>query len=314
MNLKNLPLTGLKAFEAVGRHASVRRAAEEMHVSHSALSRHIRQLESRLGISLFAREGNRLQLTAAGQRLLTVVQQAFGQLSEGILYLDPDNMQGEVVIAATMTISTSWLLQLLQRFQDKYPEVQIRLVNIEPRQQVLPQEFDLAICLGKPEETSRQIYPLYEEHYRPVVNPKLTASGQLDSPAALLDYPLLHDSLNQWGQWFTSQGLDVSHASRNCYFDYAFQTIEAARLGMGVALADAVEVKGDIEAGRLIMATSHAVSLGESVYMVTGGPDQQSIRARLLMNAILDWLDEMGTLSETAQALRTDKGQDTTNT
>jgi len=290
VELRNLPLTALKAFEVVGRHCHIRRAAEEMHVAHSSLSRHVRQLEQRLDVKLFSREGNRLALTAPGRRLLTVVQQALGQLSEGILYLDPDNMSGEVVIAATASITMGWLLPVLNDFQSRYPEIQLRIITIEPQQQELPAEFDLAVCLGKPNAHSRSLEKLYEERYQPVCSPQLLKSKRLHNAKELLALPLLHDNLNQWGKWLASQKVTPARALNNCYFDYAYQAIEAARLGMGVVLADLQEVRSDIDAGRLVAAMADSFTVGQSVYLLTDAAEQQSIRARLLVAAIREWL------------------------
>ena len=93
---RRLPLNTLRAFEAVGRHSHVRRAAEELHLTHAALSRQIRILEEQLDVRLFDRVKNRIQLTAAGRRLLGTVQDALTTLQEGVLHLDPDSLAGVV--------------------------------------------------------------------------------------------------------------------------------------------------------------------------------------------------------------------------
>ena len=94
---RRTPLNTLRAFEAVGRHCHVRRAAEELHLTHAALSRQVRILEEQLDVQLFDREKNRMQLTPAGRRFLSVVQHALHTLDEGVLHLDPESLAGELV-------------------------------------------------------------------------------------------------------------------------------------------------------------------------------------------------------------------------
>jgi len=304
-NLRNIPLTALRAFEVVGRHCHIRRAAEEMHISHPALSRQVKQLEEWLKVELFYRKGNRLELSAAGQRFLSSVQKAFENINQGILFLDPDTLSGEVVLATTPTIAMSWLLQILADFQLKYPEINVRILTLEPGQQQLPSDFDLAICLGKPEETVRTVTKLYDERYVPVCSPKLLPSQQLSGPSELSAYPLLHDRLNQWPTWFKSQGLSYVKPRQNTYFDHAYQAIEAARLGMGVALAEPFEVREDMKSGRLSTVFDHSFTVGESAYLVCEDSVQHSARTRLIIEALFDWLLSNGAdLGPEALAIR----------
>ena len=303
-NLRNLPLTALRAFEAVGRHCHIRRAAEEMHVSHPALSRQVRQLEDRLGVELFYRNGNRLELTAAGKRFLHSVQAAFEQINKGILYLDPQKVSGQLVIATTPTIAMSWLLRIVAGFHRRYPEVDTRILTIEPKQRQLPAEFDVAICLGEPDDPRRQVTRLYEERYLPVCSPELLLSQPLSKASQLSQYPLLHDRLDQWQQWFTSQGVDYALPLQNTYFDHAYQAIEAARLGMGVALAEPFEVREDFKSGRLMMVMERSFTVGQSAFLVSDSSDRQSLRTRLFIAAIFDWLRDNGaTLSQAAERM-----------
>ena len=304
-NLRNIPLTALRSFEVVGRHCHIRRAAEEMHTSHPALSRQVRQLEDWLGVQLFYRGGNRLQLTAAGQRFLVSVQRAFDSINEGILLLDPDSVCGEVLLATTPTIAMGWLLQILAEFQPRYPEVNVRLLTLEPGQQQLPSDLDLAICLGKPDEGLRSVTRLYEERYLPVCSPRLLPSQRLQEPGDLADYPLLHDRLDQWSAWFQSQGVNYQKPRQNTYFDHAYQAIEAARLGLGVALAEPFEVREDFKSGRLTMVYDHSFTVGESVYLVCDDKTQQNARTRLLLEFIFHWLLSNGAeLGKDALAMR----------
>ncbi|AQQ66240.1 hypothetical protein Mag101_00165 [Microbulbifer agarilyticus] len=304
--LRNLSLTSLRSFYAVGRHCHLRRAAEELHVSHPALSRQIRELEERLGTALFLRSGNRLSLTAAGKRLHRSVADAFGRLEQGLLTLDPDNLAGEVVIAATATIASRWLLRILAEVQQRYPEIRLRLTTIEPRAARLDEEADIAICLGEPDAPGRQVTPLYQEHYLPVASPQLLqAHGRALRPADLLKLPLLHDRQQQWRGWFTAQGVEYTPAIQGVTVDYAYQAIEAARLGMGVALADRLEVSEDLTSGRLATVIERPYTIGQFLYLVSDHHGAMHDRARLVLESVFQWLETRGAaLATQAQALQ----------
>ena len=294
LDLRQIPLTALRAFEAAGRHSHVRRAAEELNVSHSALSRHIRQLEERLGSNLFHREGNGVQLTPAGSRLLASVQTAFLELNRGLHYMNPTQIEGELIVACTATISMNWLMPILSNVQKQYPEITLRIKTLEPLQESLSQEYDIALTLGAPTDKGRVIRKLYDEYYVPVCSPKLVNGQRQASPVALLAHPLLHDRLNQWPQWMTSHGLDIRDVTRHTYFDYAYQAIEAARLGMGLALADVMEVQEDIQQGRLMKIIETDYQIGESVYLVTEPRERMNQRTLLVLKTIISSLEKGG--------------------
>ncbi|GGF76624.1 LysR substrate-binding domain-containing protein [Alteromonas lipolytica] len=294
LDLRQIPLTALRAFEAAGRHSHIRRAAQELHVSHSALSRHIRQLEERLGSHLFHREGNGIQLTPTGRRLLASVQIAFQELNRGLHYMNPTQIAGELVIASTATISMNWLLPVLTHVQQQYPEITLRVKTLEPLEESLNQEFDIALTLGAPTDKSRVVTKLYDEYYVPVCSPKLVNGQPQASPASLLAHPLLHDRLNQWQQWLSSHGLNVQQAFQHTYFDYAYQAIEAARLGMGLALADVMEVREDIQQGRLMQIIQTDQQIGESVYLVTEPKAHMTQRTLLVLKTIIGSLEKSG--------------------
>ncbi|AOS96403.1 Glycine cleavage system transcriptional activator [Microbulbifer aggregans] len=296
--LRNLSLTSLRSFHAVGRHCHLRRAAEELHVSHPALSRQIRDLEERVGTPLFLRTGNRLELTAAGRRLHGVVSEAFARLEKGLLYLDPDSLSGEVVIASTATIAMRWLLRILREVQARYPEIRLRHVTIEPRAQRLSGEVDLAICLGEPEAPGREVRALYQEHYLPVASPQLLqARGggrSLAKPRDLLQLPLIHDRQQQWPGWFTAQAVEYAPSAEGLTVDYAYQAMEAARLGMGVALADRLEVSEDLKSGRLATVTERPFTIGQSLYLVSDRLETLNGRSRLVLGQVFRWLTSRG--------------------
>jgi LysR family glycine cleavage system transcriptional activator len=284
---RHLPLNTLRAFEAVGRLCHVRRAAEELFLSHAAVSKQIRNLERQLDTSLFSREGNRLQLTAAGRRFLTVVQASLQQLDQGILYLDPDKLAGELVVAATASISMSWLLDVISSYCKKYPEVELRMETIETGPRLLTSKCDVALCFGKPQAEGRVCRQIYQEYYFPVCSPAILQTGlPVRSPEDLKSYTLLWERFNHWNRWFESQGVSAKKPHRNIHLDYGYQVIDAARRGMGIGLADQLEVGEDLRSGKLIKLMNEVVPVDESIYLVTEKEAHQSIRARLFVTEL----------------------------
>lgn len=293
LNHRRLPLNTLRAFEAVGRHGFVRAAAEELHLSHTALSRQIRNLEDRLQVSLFERAGNRLRLTAAGQRFLAVVQSALQTLQEGLEDLDHESLEGELVVGATATMSINWLPELLARFTVRYPEVTLRLKTLEPYAGEVPAELDLALCLGEPAAQGRRVLPLYQEHYQPMCAPGLLRSdAPVHEPADLLHYPLVHERYQHWERWLAHHGLQGARASRNLHCDYGFQSIEAARRGLGVVLADQLEVAADLRRGSLVRLLDESMPLDASIYLVVAR--DRHVRARLFQEELYRYLADLG--------------------
>ncbi len=290
---RRLPLNTLRAFEAVGRHGFVRVAADELHLSHAALSRQIRNLEERLQVSLFERAGNRLRLTAAGQRFLTVVQDALRTLQQGLDDLNHESLEGELVLGATATMSINWLPELIARFTDRYPEVTLRLKTLEPYSREVPTDIDLALSLGEPEAHGRRVLHLYQEHYQPMCAPALLRPDvPVQEPADLLNYPLLHERYQHWERWFDRHGLQGSSASRNIHFDYGFQSIEAARRGMGIVLADQLEVAADLRRGSLVRLLDAAIPLDAGIYLILARDSH--VRARLFQEELYRYLAELG--------------------
>lgn len=278
---RNLPLNALRAFEVTGKHCHMRLAAKELGVTHGALSRQVRTLEELLGVELFKREHNRLTLTSAGVRLLKAVQEGFDLITQGALYLDPDNMTGPLLIATTPSIASNWLVRLIGEFSLKYPEVEIQLIMIEPRQQHLPSEFDVAICYGEPSFSSGNICQLFTDRFFPVCSPQLISDEKpIREPEDLFHYTLLYDRLGYWPAWFSSLGID-DKPSRSMYLADALQTLNAARMGYGIALVDQMEVTEELRAGTLIRLSDHTTEAKYPMYMVAQEDDKQTLRAKV---------------------------------
>ena len=288
LSRRKLPLNALRAFEVAGRHCHLGLAAEELGVTHGAISRQVRRLEAQLGVSLFDRSRKRLSLTTAGQRLQASVGEALDHITESTLYLDPDSMSGSLVVATTPSISTGWLLGSIREFSSRYPEIEVRLVNLAPGQETLPPEVGVAVCFGEPRESRRDVRELFRERYFPVCSPALLAQGEgVNRPADLTRYPLIHDRHGRWKRWLGRHAPAATPAQQNLYLEEVFQALGAAREGCGVALADRIEVANDLRTGQLVALADETVEASQSHYLVTEQADRMTVRARLFADHVL---------------------------
>lgn len=285
LNRRNLPLNAMRAFEVVARHCHLRRAADELGVTHGAVSRQVKQLEEILGVSLFDRANNRLALTSAGQRLLVSVQEALDLLAESALYLDPDSMNGSLTIASTPSITSGWLLNVIGSFSQRYPEITVHLTNITPQEQKISADIDVALCYGEPEAGNRQVKQLFRENYFPVCSPKLLqADLAISKPQDLLSYPLLFDRHNLWQRWFTDTGINDAQPKQRIHLQDSYQVINAARDGYGIALADKIDISRDLRNGSLVSLSEHTISADQHHFLLTDKDNALHVRAKVFVD------------------------------
>lgn len=292
MSRRKLPLNALRSFEAAARHGHLRRAAEELGVTHGAVSRQIRQLEAQLDTRLFERSGRGVVLTEQGRRLMVVVSDAMDRLTEGTLAVDPQSLHGALLVGTSPSIAACWLLGLIGDFQRSYPEIEVRVEELQPLQRDIPTEIEVAVCYGEPEAPRRVVRELFREQYVPVASPALLPPGGLTGqPAELLQFPLIHDRYERWQRWLVNQGLDGADARAQLRVTDTYLGICAARDGCGVFLADRIEVGSDLRSGSLVVLGEPAVEAQHSHYLLTDRDEVASARARLFAEYLLRALD-----------------------
>lgn len=290
--MRRLPsLTALRTFECAARHAHFGRAAAELCVTDSAVSHQIRQLEEQLGSSLFVREGRQIRPTAAAQRLLQHVQQAFELILDACDEVrDPDS-QALLRVAVTAELAQKWLVSRLADFSARFPHITLHLHEQALQGQVPASEIDLAITYGTgPKDASSYfVRPLPTLLFFPVCSPSLFNLGGLKQPKDLARHCLLHDDQDgkTWMAWLTTHAGDVQ-ANRQLYFPHAGLALEAAAQGQGVAMGDNLTATEDLASGRLVRPFAASVtSLGQYALVCE--------RIRLEKPAVrqfLDWLSE----------------------
>ena len=281
---RKLPLNALRAFETAAKHCHLRKAAEELGVTHGAISRHISHLEDQFDTLLFTRSHNRLSLTPAGYKLFQGLKQGFDIITESTVMLENPVLEGQLVIASTTSISSSWLVKCIGEFHRRYPDIELRLKTISPFQTELASDIDVAICYGLPEAPDRSSEKLYREQYFPVASERRFAHLVDDLPA-LLGAPLLVDRHHHWSRWLDK--FAPEHQSvRKLFFEDNANMVVAAKEGLGVALCDPLEVQDELQSRELMVLADRAVDSEQDFYLVCRYSQYASLAAQLFADYI----------------------------
>jgi LysR family glycine cleavage system transcriptional activator len=290
---RRLPsVNALKCFEVVASKMSIRKAATVLNVSESAISRQVRILEEQLGLALFHRGVNGLEITEAGQALAESTKTAFDQIATTIagFYRDQDVVQVRVL----PTFAIRWLYPRLHKFNEQYPFVKILIHTRWHDMSSSDSDAELGIRYGQGNWRSDDVVELYEERLVPLCAPTYLAGRELQSVDDLKGKMLLHPqpSHQDWKVWAegweggeidTEQGLD---------FDVLDMALRAAESGFGIAMSDHLLAIDAIVGGQLVVASQRTVPSGESYYLVK--PSNSS--ARVQIRVFHEWLcDEMAT-------------------
>lgn len=243
-------LSALRVFEAAARNGGFRAAAVELHLSPSAVSHAIRQLEDRLGVRLFEREGRRVILTADGTALLRHVGVAFEEIRRGLAAVSSRG-PGLLRLHCAPSFAAQWLSPRLKDFVAEHPGVELRLAANASYASFPSEEFEADIVYGPPRIGGLVVHPLVEEVVTPLCAPALGA--RITTPHDLLDLPLIQSDQKQlrWPDWLQANGI-VAIPAPVARFDRSFLAIAAATDGLGIALESTLLADRELREGRLV--------------------------------------------------------------
>lgn len=251
------PLNSLRAFEAVARLGGVGRAAAELHVTHGAVSRHLRALEEALGTALFLREGRNLALTAAGHRLHEAAESSFAPLRDAWAELRRRPQQAPLVLGCPGSVLARWMIPRLERLAQERPDLKLHLSAAEIAPGSPLSGLDAALLIAAPPwPADWQVRELADEWIGPVVSPRYPGFAALSGqPAAILTGELLLHTASRpqaWPTWAARNGLEPEALRMGTGFEHLYYLLEAAVAGLGVAIAPRQLVADDLETGRLV--------------------------------------------------------------
>lgn len=272
------PLQALRAFEAAARHLSYSRAAEELSLTHGAISHHIARLEQELGgVRLFIRDGQRMILTEAGQVLVMEVREGLQRLAEAFnnsrARPRPRYASRTLTVSVLPSLAARWLVPRLYRFQAAHPDMDIA---IRPSAELAALDgrdgIDLAIRYGPGNWPGLHSLKLMKSFVFPVCSPELLTRTPLRSPADLMNVTLLRNPRQKWRPWFLAAGIDLPEPSQGPVYDDAGLLLQAAVAGQGVALARSVLAADDLAAARLVRVYDVQVEDNYGWFMVWREP------------------------------------------
>jgi LysR family glycine cleavage system transcriptional activator len=295
-----LPLQYLAAFRAAATAQNLRAAAEQLHLTHSAVSQQIRALETQLGFTLFERQGRRIVLNGAGQALLAGVTKAYVELDQALLAAAAEH--GSVARNLRVTLLPSfaqrWLMPRIGRWHRRHPQITLELHVSQQLIDLEREGFHLALRQGRGPWPGLINEPLFESAMLPVAAPAL-ANRLLGQPlAALAREPLLGDPA-QWTLWFEAAGLHESVVPMATFND-AGMLLQAAEQGMGVGLTRELLAADALLDGRLVRVAPQRALMAEQQRYHIAYP--QALRDEPALRAFCDWLHAEMALSRAALA------------
>jgi LysR family glycine cleavage system transcriptional activator len=285
-----------RALEAAVRLRSYSRAAEELKVTHGAISQQMRRLEEQLGVPLFQRRGNGMEPLPAATRISSSVAAALALLERAIDEAGPGKGPESLVVSVEQGFARRWLVPRLTRLREATgePHLDLRLEN--RLRDLVGEGVDAAIRYGDGEWPGFEVRRLFAVQFFPVCSAKFLQDHSLAEVTDLYNVPRLRHThaLWSWPHWFHSLGLPPP-SDQGMMFDDSSLMLDAAAEGAGVALARDILVEGDLQNGRLIRPVSVEVESPWGYFFVWRADGPRLTR----ILALRDWL-----LSEASQDVK----------
>ena len=285
------PLNALRAFEAIARHLSFAKAADELHVTPAALSHQIRALEEQLGLPLFHRRTRAIELTDAGRLIYPGLHAGFQSVRGAMAQLDRSRDSNVLVISATPGLVAKWLMPRLWRFLHAHPDIDARVSAAMKVADFAAEDVDVAIRLSKGDHPGLHVEKLFDDSLLPLCSPRLVEQG-LRSAADLPRFPLIHYDIQmsmrappQWADWFAVAGLQ-GDATRGLTVNVADHALDAAVAGAGVSLSFKLIASDDVHSGRLVSPFGPELPLASGYHFVCPKGHEKRPHVR----AFRDWL------------------------
>jgi len=278
------PLNALKAFEAVSRHINVSRAANELHVTPSAISHLIRRLEENIGAKLIERSGRNISLTTIGQSAGSELQKAFQSLRVAVNNIQQSIERRIVTISCRPYFAAKWLAPRLENFWSNYSDIELHLHHTNQMADLNSGEVDLSIEWLDGDRENGNLSKLVAGNLTPVFSPSLKNSSKIKQPKDLLNYPLLRETdFNSWQTWFNQCGCSIPEKLHSIYMDDSNVRYQAALDGQGVELSCRSLILKDLQTGQLIAPFEQSIQ-EFSYYLVEPENRNLSVSATIFRN------------------------------
>ena len=282
------PLSALRPFEAAARLESFTRAAEELHLTHGAVSHQVRALEEHLGAPLFARHGKRVTLTAAGRAFAERVRAALEDLSQAAEQLRA-RRDDRLTVSVLPSFASRWLMPRLIRFMDAHPKVEVNVIATTALANFGEDEVDVAIRYGKGPWPPLTCERFLEDEFFPVASPKLFKGRPPRSPRDLLGMRLIREDRDYWDEWFRAAGISGEKILQGGpRFNDSTYALQAAARGEGIAMARRSIIGEDLERGTLRRLFTVALKSPYAYWFVS----PKEVAAMPKVKAFRDWVKQ----------------------
>jgi DNA-binding transcriptional LysR family regulator len=292
---RRLPsLSALRTFESAARLGSFKAAADELHVTATAVSHQIRALEQRLGQPLFHRSTRSITLTEPGRKIAAVLTQTFLALRDVVEEIAPKN--APLTISTTSSFATLWLVPRLVDFQARHPDCAVQLETTTRLTDLFGERrVDVAIRYGHGPYAGLDATPLFDERFGAYISPRLAPpADELPSELPLIETAWQQDVLEDvnWATWLSLAGLDPARF-RTLRFNEEEHVLHAAIAGQGIALASSVLAAGFVDRG-LLAPCRGEVRLAGARYVALCLPERRSAQK---IDAFLGWVTSLTSIA-----------------
>ncbi|MFC4762602.1 LysR substrate-binding domain-containing protein [Dyella koreensis] len=286
------PMHTLRTFEALSRLHSFAGAAEELHLTASAVSHQIRAIESFYASKLFQRNRHDVSLTPAGEKLLEVIQAFLQQLSSVSESLRSQDAR-RLAVTAPPSLVSRWLMPRLGEFLREHPEIDFKLHATTTLIDLDAEQADFAIRYGDGHWPGLRSQKLFDEQIFPVASPHYITRAKLQKASKLKACVLLRDDFQSWERWSEQTGENLDAATWGSVFNDSALLLQAAEAGHGVALGRSALIADAIAAGTLKRIGKQAMTAPGAYYLVSPTRRSESAPATAFRN----WLTEQARLS-----------------
>ena len=294
------PLTAVRAFEAVARHLSFTKAAEELGMTQAAVSYQIKLLEERIGAPLFLRKPRQIVLSEMGARLAPEVTKAFALLRAAFVDLH-GRTDAMLAISAVPTFASQWLAANLGLFQIGHPDIAVRIESTPTIIDFAGEEIDVAIRSTGQVGMGLVAHRLTKVEYAPMLHPRLVEEYKVREPADLLRIPQITPDDPWVAAWFKRAGVSDLPPLDRPFARLGYQSMEASAVmaGRGVAMLTPQFYPEEIRAGRLVQPFDVVGWDGHYYYLVYPETRRNNPKIKAFRDWIVQATEGLRTLEQT---------------
>ena len=280
------PLAALRAFEAAARLENFSRAADEIHVTHGAVSHQVRALEAYIGRPLFTRRGRGVVLTNDGRMLAAAIRAALGQIADAAHSIRRRAQSNRLSISTLPSFGARWLMPRIVRFMAEHPHWSINIDSSPDLVDFTRDDTDIALRFGHGDWPGVHAEWLMDDEYILVASPRLNRGRLPKKPARLVDFPLLRSDAKPWRAWCQAAGVDIDLPTRGIGYEDMGVMLQSAIDGQGIMLVRRAIAEIELEKGTLVQVFDIAAPADASYWIVL--PDETPASEQVA--AFRDWL------------------------